>query len=344
MAKKSASKAEKTVQDSKKKASAATSSSKSSNKKPAAKKPPATKKNPRVSTEYENPISSGVTGGILCLFLFVLFVLMLFKTEGALLLVAKSIVLGFLGEAGLLFFTPVFLYISVINLFGRKIAVKMRSICAILFAFLCGVIYHLIVSSLTIAEGIDIVPLLYSGGAAGTTGGIVCGGFAILLEWACGTALSYIIAILGAVLAMLAAMQITIPSIVRAIANRPRPDWDDDEDDFIEPAAIVVNHIANKKIEQKRQKREQAMQARQLPPVEEPVPESNAQRQVLQAQQQTVKKPPVQQKKEAKKDEQTVDSVQQDTIKQVPGKGAASPVYSMSLSRRSVLFGWKQRK
>ena len=323
MAKKSASKAEKTVQDSKKKASAATSSSKSSNKKPAAKKPPATKKNPRVSTEYENPISSGVTGGILCLFLFVLFVLMLFKTEGALLLVAKSIVLGFLGEAGLLFFTPVFLYISVINLFGRKIAVKMRSICAILFAFLCGVIYHLIVSSLTIAEGIDIVPLLYSGGAAGTTGGIVCGGFAILLEWACGTALSYIIAILGAVLAMLAAMQITIPSIVRAIANRPRPDWDDDEDDFIEPAAIVVNHIANKKIEQKRQKREQAMQARQLPPVEEPVPESNAQRQVLQAQQQTVKKPPVQQKKEAKKDEQTVDSAQQDTIKQVPGKGAA---------------------
>ena len=26
-------------------------------------------------------------------------------------------------------------------------------------------------------------------------------------------------------------MQITIPSIIRAIANRPRPDWDDDDDD-----------------------------------------------------------------------------------------------------------------
>ena len=142
MAKKSTSKAEKTVQDSKKKASAATASSKSSGKKTAAKKPPAVKKNPKVSTEYENPISSGVTGGIVCLFLFVLFVMILFKAEGALLLVTKSIVLGFLGEAGLLFFTPVFLYIAVINLFGRKIAVKMRSVCAVLFAFLCGVIYH----------------------------------------------------------------------------------------------------------------------------------------------------------------------------------------------------------
>ena len=107
MAKKSASKAEKTVAESKKKASS--SSSKSSGKKAAAKKPPAVKKNPKVSTEYENPVSSGITGGILCLFLFVLFVLILFKSEGALLMVTKSIVLGFLGEAGLLFFTPVFL-------------------------------------------------------------------------------------------------------------------------------------------------------------------------------------------------------------------------------------------
>ena len=74
MAKKGASKAEQTVNETKKKASSAKSSSKSSGKKPAAKKPPAVKKNPKVSTEYENPISSGITGGILCLFLFVLFV------------------------------------------------------------------------------------------------------------------------------------------------------------------------------------------------------------------------------------------------------------------------------
>ena len=325
MAKKSASKAEKTVQDTKKKAPSG-SSSKSAAKKPAAKKPPAVKKDPKVSTEYDNPISSGVTGGIICLFLFILFVLLLFKTDGALLLVTKSIVLGFLGEAGLLFFTPVFLYISVINLFGRKMAVKMRSICAVLFAFLCGVIYHLIVSSLSIADGIEVIPQLFTGGAAGTTGGVFCGGFAILLEWACGTALSYLITILGAVLTMLGAMQITIPSIIRAIANRPRPDWDDDDDDYIEPAAIVVNHIANKKIEQKRQRREQILQARkEQQAIETPVPESGAQQQKLQ--QPTVKRQPVQQTKEEQTpvppSQQSEEAVIQDTVKQIPGKGAA---------------------
>ena len=324
MAKKSTSKAEKTVQDSKKKASAATASSKSSGKKPAAKKPPAVKKNPKVSTEYENPISSGVTGGIICLLLFVIFVLILFKSEGALLMVAKSIVLGFIGEAGLLFFTPIFLYVAVINLFGRKTAVKMRSVCAVVFAFLCGVIYHLIVSSLGVADGIDVIPLLFTGGAAGSTGGIFCGGFAILLEWACGTALSYLITILGAVLTMLGAMQITIPSIIRAIANRPRPDWDEDEDDFIEPAAIVVNHIANKKIEQKRQRREQAMQERQqLSYAANTVPESN----MLPQPQAAVKQTVPQMKPEEKAADQPVQKAEatfsQDSVKQVPGKGAA---------------------
>ena len=328
MAKKSTSKAEKTVQDSKKKASAASSSSKSSTKKSAAKKPPAAKKNPKVSTEYENPISSGITGGIICLFLFILFVLILFKSEGALLMVAKSIVLGFIGEAGLLFFTPVFLYIACINLFGRKTAVKLRSICAVLFALFCGVIYHLIVSSLSITDGIDVIPQLFSGGATGRTGGIFCGGLAILLEWACGTALSYLITILGAILAMLGAMQITIPSIIRAIANRPRPDWEEDEDDYIEPAAIVVNHIANKKIEQQRQRREQAMLARQqLPAVDEAIPESNAQRQSIQAQKAPKKlaepQPATTDQKEQQPAAQPVDIMQQDSVKQVPGKGAA---------------------
>ena len=331
MAKKSTSKAEQTVNETKKKAAAAKTSSKSSGKKASAKKPPAAKKNPKVTTEYENPISSGVTGGILCLFLFVLFVLILFKSDGALIQVTKSIVLGFVGEAGLLFFTPVFLYVSVINLFGRKVAVRMRSACAVAFALFCGAIYHLIVSSLSVADGIDVIPLLYTAGATGNSGGIICGGLAILLEWACGKTMTYLIAVFGMVFTLLGAMQITIPSLIRAIANRPRPDWDEDEEDYIEPAAIVVNHIANKKIEQKRQRREQAQQARALAaaqtisetvdeaedmivkrPVQQPVPKQDAQ--------------PKPEPKLAKQDAPVAPekNVQMpDSVKQVPGKGAA---------------------
>ena len=60
---------------------------------------------------------------------------------------------------------------------------------------------------------------------------------------------------LCAVLTLLGAMQITIPSLIRAIANRPRDDYEEDEEEYIEPAAIVVNKIANRQIEQKRQRR-----------------------------------------------------------------------------------------
>ena len=331
MAKKGASKAEQTVNETKKKASSAKSSSKSSGKKTSSKKPPAVKKNPKVTTEYENPISSSITGGILSLFLFVLFVLILFKSDGALIHVTKSIVLGFVGEAGLLFFTPVFLYISVINLFGRKVSVRMRSICAICFALFCGAIYHLIVSSLSVGNGIDVVPMLYTEGAAGTSGGIICGGLAIIMEWACGRAMTYLISVLGMLLTLLGAMQITVPSLLRAIANRPRPDWDEDEDDYIEPAAIVVNHIANKKIEQKRQRREQAQQARVQAtaqsfstPIDEPE-EISPKRSIQQPASKQMDQAKVETKavkqeapKAAEKDEQLPDSV-----KQVPGKGAA---------------------
>ena len=330
MAKKGTSKAEKTVNETKKKASASKTSSKSAGKNTSAKKAPAVKKNPKVTTEYDNPISSSITGGILCLFLFVLFVLILFKSDGALIQVTKSIVLGFVGEAGLLFFTPVFLYVSVINLFGRKVAVRMRSACAISFALFCGAIYHLIVSSLSVADGIDVIPMLYTAGAAGTSGGIICGGLAILMEWACGRALTYLVAVLGMLFTLLGAMQITIPSLLRAIANRPRPDWDEDEDDYIEPAAIVVNHIANKKIEQKRQRREQAQQARALvtaQAVSEPVKEVE-EVPVKRPVEQPTQKHAEQSKTEVKPAKESPapsekNAQVQDLVKQVPGKGAA---------------------
>ena len=327
MASKGTSKAEKTVMKTKN-ASSAKTSSKSSGKKAKAKNPPTAKKNPKVTTEYENPVSSSITGGILCLFLFILFVLILFKSEGALIQVTKSIVLGFVGDAGLLFFTPVFLYISVINLFGRKVAVRMRSICAVGFALSCGVTYHLIVSTLGVAEGLDVIPLLYAGGADGTSGGIVCGGLAIVLEWACGKAMTYLIAVLGMILTLLGSMQITIPSLIRAIANRPRPDWDEDDDDFIEPAAIVVNHIANKKIEQKRQRREQAQQARaqmssQVVSKPAKTSEINTEQTVQQPakkQMERVKTEPASAVQQPKVSE---DTTAKDTVKQIPGKGAA---------------------
>ncbi|MBO5322670.1 MAG: DNA translocase FtsK [Oscillospiraceae bacterium] len=98
--------------------------------------------------------------------------------------------------------------------------------------------------------------VLYQGGLNGTTAGLLCGGIGHLVKSLCGPVIPYIIFVVAAVLTLLAAIQITIPSIVRAVQNRPRADWEDEEREEVqEPAAVVVNHIANKRIEHKENRR-----------------------------------------------------------------------------------------
>ena len=299
--KKTSSQAEKIVTDTKRKAPP----SKSNSKKKPPKKAANSKKQPKVATEYENPVSSSLVTALISFCLFVLFALICVKPEGALLMVVRSVVLGLVGRAGFYFLIPALLYLAVINLFGRKIAVRMRSVCAVLFALLCGVIYHLVVAGQVQTEPVQLMSYLYSGGSAGTSGGVICGGVACLLRWACGSVLSYIISMLCAVLTLLGAMQITIPSLIRAIANRPRDDYEEEEDEYIEPAAIVVNKIANRQIEQKRQRREQARQTA-APRIEEPV-------------QERMPDPPKPRKEKQPPRQPEI----QDTVKHAPGKGAA---------------------
>lgn len=310
--KKTASKAEKKVSDAKKKAPAAASAKPASAKASSGKKK-TPQKTPKVKTEYENPIPASWVVAFLSMAMFILFVVISVNPDGALLKVVKSVVLGLVGPAGFYFSIPAFLYLFVIHTFSRKTAVQMRSICVVCFVFLSGGIYHLAVWDQTIAQGFDLIAQLYQGGTVGTSGGVLCGGFALGLRWACGKPLAFLIAGLGAVLTLLGSMQITIPSIIRAIANRPRDDWEEeDDDDYIEPAAIVVNHIANRQIEHKRQRRQQAEQAKaQAAIAPELLPEpGKAPRQTPKP----VSQPPVQ---------QSPQQDQSDTVKQVPGKGAA---------------------
>ncbi|MBR4290367.1 MAG: DNA translocase FtsK [Oscillospiraceae bacterium] len=134
----------------------------------------------------------------------------------------------------------------------------MRCYSLIVFVLLCGCIFHMSVNNQTFIGGFKVLGDLYTSGLHGYSGGIICGSIAMLIRWACGDLITYILFVLGAIFTLLAGMNITIPSIIRAIRNRPRDDWDADEFEEIrpEPAAVVVNHIANKRIEQKRQRRE----------------------------------------------------------------------------------------
>ena len=253
--KKSQSRAEKAVSDVKKN-TGASNSAKSAKKNQSTGKKKAPSKAEQAAF---SPSFSVVTAIVSAAFLFLLVVLCV-NPEGALLRFIKSLLLGLFGQAGFYFAIPGCMYLFIINTFSRRSAVKMRSFCVISFVLLCGCLFHLVAQKQSLGTGFAVFTELYWGGIEGVTGGVVCGGIAMALRWTCGTLLSYLICILGSILTLLGAFQITVPSILRAIANRPRDmaeEEEEQEQEYIDPAALMVNHIANKKIEQKRQRRQQ---------------------------------------------------------------------------------------
>ena len=302
--KKTASRAEQAVSGAKKK-TASGSASKSSGKKST----PA--KSAKYKTEYEPAVPPHFLIAAVSILLFALFVVISVNPDGALLKIIQSVVLGLVGQAGFYFAIPGLLYLFVIHTFGRKNAPTMRSACTLIFVFLCGCIYHLAVQEQELSTGFALIADLYTGGAAGSTGGVLCGGAAMLLRWLCGNTLAFVFCVVFAVLTLLGAMNITIPSIIRAIANRPKDDYAEEED-YIDPATVVVNNIANKQIARKRQRREQQQTQRAGENVPaETVPETPPQL------------PPEKQPHSAPKQENPRVPSSQDEVKQVPGKGAA---------------------
>lgn len=302
--KKTASRAEQAVSGAKKK-TASGSASKSSGKKST----PA--KSAKYKTEYEPAVPPHFLIAAVSILLFALFVVISVNPDGALLKIIQSVVLGLVGQAGFYFAIPGLLYLFVIHTFGRKNAPTMRSACTLIFVFLCGCIYHLAVQEQALSTGFALIADLYTGGAAGSTGGVLCGGAAMLLRWLCGKTLAFVFCVVFAVLTLLGAMNITIPSIIRAIANRPKDDYAEEED-YIDPATVVVNNIANKQIARKRQRREQQQTQR----AGENVPAETAPETPPQL-------PPEKQPHSAPKQEPPRVPSSQDEVKQVPGKGAA---------------------
>ncbi len=275
--KKTSSRAQLAVTDVKRKNTASSTSTKTSKKSASGAHKPLPTAVPEENRLPARTILTVVSAG-----LFVLFLVIAIKPDGALLRLLQSILFGLIGKVGFYFAIPALLYLFLILVSSRKQPVKMRCISLITFVLLCGCVFHMIVNNQTFIGGFRVLGDLYTAGLHGYSGGIICGGIAMLIRWACGDVITYIILILGAIFALLAAMNITIPSIIRAIRNRPRDDWDEDE--FVEvrpePAAVVVNHIANKRIEQKRQRREaQQMSFDDFVTIDEPVAAEKPERQ-----------------------------------------------------------------
>ncbi len=216
-----------------------------------------------------------ITGSI-CLVLFILFLVMFLFPDGVLVELMLNITYGLIGKVGYYIAIPGLLYLFIIQAFSGKRPILLRSVCMILFILICGCISQLVMGADGLPSGMAIVPALFQGGAEGTSAGLICGGIALLLNLL-GPAIAWILLIVGGLLALLAAFQITIPSIIRAVQNRPRADWEDEEqEEKQEPAAVLVNHIANKRIEYVEQKRQKKADKDKIDyDLDEPVDTSN---------------------------------------------------------------------
>ena len=208
----------------------------------------------------ERKIPIRVITSVVFLFVFVLLLVIFFNPEGALIKLLESFIHGLVGRVGFIVAIPGFLYLFIIHAFSGSRPVMMRSICVGAFILLCGCISHLGLNPV-VSEDTNVLSFLYTGGIQETTGGVICGGFSMLIEWLCGRVISYILFIIAALLTLLGGMQITVVSIIRAIQERPRANVDEAPVERPEPAAIVVNHIANKHIEYKEHQRERRQRA-----------------------------------------------------------------------------------
>ncbi len=193
---------------------------------------------------------------VVSLALFVLFLVTFINRDGVLVKLLYQLLLGLFGSVTFYISIPSLLYLFFIQAFSGKRPVIMRSVCLMAFVLICGCLSQLLLPVAEIGSGLRVLGGLYMGGIEGTTAGLLCGGVGMILGALCGKTISIIILVIAAVFTFLGSLRITIPSIVRAFQNRPRADWEDEElEEAPEPAAVVVNHFANKRIEYVENKR-----------------------------------------------------------------------------------------
>ena len=235
------------------------------------------KNQPKQTQEESLQVPVRLITSAVCVVCFFLLLFAFLNPEAVFLGLIRSLVMSLIGQVAFYVAIPALLYLFAIQAFSGKRPVILRSVCLLVFVAICGCISQIVMlmdDNYALSTGMALLPELASGGVSGETAGLICGGVALLLNLLFGQAFSLIILIVAALLTLLASFQITIPSIIRAVQNRPRADWEDEEPELEEPAAVVVNHIANKRIayiENKRKEQEERQLEIDIPVDDKPL-------------------------------------------------------------------------
>ena len=189
--------------------------------------------------------------GVICIVAALFALLCYVNTDAFLISSCAALIGGLLGQVGRYLLPLVLVYIAVILFRSNGKPVKLRIFTALTLMLTLSGVVHIICE---IFSGINVplkISALYQGGKLWTSGGLLPGLLAELLEAALMKVGALIALLLILALQILACMRITVSSLIAAIKNRPRlPGREQDEDEPEEdPAERLVNRVANKRIE-----------------------------------------------------------------------------------------------
>lgn len=146
----------------------------------------------------------------------------------------------------------------------------LRVTCTFLVAVLIGSLVQLVGGG-GVEWSQNVLENLWDGGIAGTSGGVVAGGLALVLELVVSKVGAVILCIAGFLLALITSLNMTVKGIILAIKNRPKLEYEPPKREHADPAEKLVNHVAERHIEQVERRRAKASDF-DLPIDEPPLP------------------------------------------------------------------------
>jgi hypothetical protein len=166
----------------------------------------------------ESAIPVRLITSVVCLAVFILFLVIFLQPEGAVTKLLEQVIKGLIGSVSFYVAIPALLYLFSIQAFSGKRPIKLRSYCLLAFIGLCGCFSQLFLNA-SLPTGVSILKFLYDGGVDGTTAGLICGGIALLLKWLFGSWITGIIFVVAAVLTLLAAFSVVLTLTAELIAR-----------------------------------------------------------------------------------------------------------------------------
>ena len=214
------------------------------------------------------PIRREVTAFV-CLFLAALTLLGLFGVEAFLISPLVALFRGLIGSG--IYVLPFSLLGSfLILLFHDGRPVRLRVGCALGVALGWGIMGHLFTATAEIEWGFPMVVELWKTGIDHTSGGVIAGFLAMALKSSISMAGAVILTGILMVLSLLFSCSMTIPSLIRAYRQRPKPEYDPPKREHPDAAQALVNHVATRQI-QKAERRRSSIQDFDIPLDDEPV-------------------------------------------------------------------------